>query len=295
MRELARGLGLAAVALLTVFAGLWLALSENGNATPTPSAPSAAAPTETLYVPSPILPSRTPIDAFALLQTQAPAASPTPCPMPVGWVKTTLAQGDTWVGLAATHGLSVGALLQANCLDHDSLFVGATVYLPVTTPTLAPTPVCGPPPGWVYYTVQSGDTLFALSLRYGLSLYDLRQANCLPGTAIKAGQNLFVPPGLSIVTATLALTNTATTTLTATTANSATAPATLTSAPATATSQPTATATTANPPSATMTETATLTETSLVTATTEAPSATPSESDTQANPSDTPTTPAPTP
>lgn len=62
-------------------------------------------------------------------------------------------------------------------------------------PTAAPSPqACGPPAGWVTYTVRSGDTLGRLSRAYGISVEQLRQANCLPGSnLIVAGQQLYVP------------------------------------------------------------------------------------------------------
>lgn len=273
MRELSRGLGLAIIALLTVLAGLWLAISESGQAFVTPVPPSQVGPTETLYVPSPVLPSRTPLDVIALVQTRAPTQNTTPCPQPAGWGPVTVGDGDTLVGISATHGLSLAELLQANCLDQDSTFVGAVVFVPLVTATLAPTPACGPPLGWVYYTVQPGDTLFALSLRYGVALYDLRQANCLPGTAIKAGQNLFVPPVL-IATITASPTNTLPPILTLTNTVMPSATATII-ASATATTPPSATV--ANTASATATNTATNTATATLAATTEAPSATASE------------------
>ena len=75
------------------------------------------------------------------------------------------------------------------------------------TPTLPPvvvvTPVpfrtavpCGRPYGWVAYTVQPGDSLYRLSLLYGVTIADLQQANCLgSSTVLHTGQILYVPPG----------------------------------------------------------------------------------------------------
>jgi len=269
-----------------------LALSENRNTPAATRTPGQPAPTETLYVPSPVVATGTLVDAFALLQTQAPAVSASPCTPPQGWVAETVSSGDTLVGMAARSGVSLAAVLQANCLAGDSTFVGAVIYLPLTTPTLAPTAACGPPLGWVFYTVQPGDTLFALSLRYGVAIYDLRQANCLPGVSITVGQNLYVPRVL-VNPGTATNTPIPTATLTSTVQPSATlVVASATSAPtvaATATSvQPSPTA------SETATATASATETATVAADTETATMTLAPSDTATTAvTETATTPAP--
>lgn len=76
------------------------------------------------------------------------------------------------------------------------------------TPMLSETPIreasatipptqgasCGPPPGWVLYTVQSGDTLYRLSRSVGVSVAEIQWANCLGNsTTIRNGQQLFLP------------------------------------------------------------------------------------------------------
>ncbi|WP_258361036.1 LysM peptidoglycan-binding domain-containing protein [Moorella sulfitireducens] len=43
------------------------------------------------------------------------------------------------------------------------------------------------------YTVQPGDTLYLIGLRYGISAWDLQQANNLSSTWIYPGQTLWVP------------------------------------------------------------------------------------------------------
>jgi LysM repeat protein len=65
-----------------------------------------------------------------------------------------------------------------------------------TTPTNTPSPTgtpCGPPFGWVIYTIQRGDTLFSIGQATGASVAQLKLANCLVGDRIDAGQRLFVP------------------------------------------------------------------------------------------------------
>lgn len=65
-----------------------------------------------------------------------------------------------------------------------------------TPPTNTPVASCGPPANWVTYTVQSGENLFRIGLRYGQSVAQMMQANCLESDRVQAGQVLHVPPGV---------------------------------------------------------------------------------------------------
>jgi membrane protease YdiL (CAAX protease family)/LysM repeat protein len=79
----------------------------------------------------------------------------------------------------------------------------ASETVPVATSTAAPSPtpvqspaatsVCSVPQGWVLYMVRSGDTLYALSLIFRITLAQLQNANCLTTTVIRPGQSLYVP------------------------------------------------------------------------------------------------------
>ncbi len=75
---------------------------------------------------------------------------------------------------------------------------------PPITNTAAPTvTTCAPPSGWVQgYTVRSGDTLYTVGLRYGVTGDALRVANCLVGDRILAGQLLWVPAQAPVDTST---------------------------------------------------------------------------------------------
>ena len=54
---------------------------------------------------------------------------------------------------------------------------------------------CNPPPGWVIYNVQPGNTLFSLARWTNITLEQLQQANCLNvnETLIYAGQPIYLP------------------------------------------------------------------------------------------------------
>jgi LysM repeat protein len=83
---------------------------------------------------------------------------------------------------------------------------------PTLTPSITPlageqtaTPSasgCPIPSGWVTYAIQSGDTMFSLARRFGLTVNDLAGANCIADPSnITAGQILYVPPGISVTPA----------------------------------------------------------------------------------------------
>ncbi len=160
------------------------------TATPMPLSPTPLPPSPT---PSPTaLPTLT-----ALAQTPTPLPSPTrtPCRPPADWIPYRVQPGDTAFRLATLAGISLPRFLEANCLRGPALFIGQRVYLPVHLPTPTPnlTP-CGPPSDWVLYTVQPGETLYRLAVRFQVPLYLLMQANCLTSPALTAGQRLYVPP-----------------------------------------------------------------------------------------------------
>lgn len=67
--------------------------------------------------------------------------------------------------------------------------------------TATPT-ACTPPKDWVPYVVEIGDTLFEIARTVGLRTDALRQANCLTGSNIQAGQTLYIPPNTGLMNTT---------------------------------------------------------------------------------------------
>ncbi len=175
-REIIGGLVLAILAACTVLGGLWLAVTENGlgflQSTPTSIAALTNVPSPTAFVPSAT--SSKAVTAIASIATATATSTPThtASPIPPTFTATVPASATASATLALTN-----------------------TPLPTDTPiqiTSSPTP-CGPPFAWVQYIVAPGDTLFQLSLRYGVSQQQLKTANCLPTTEIKYGQVLYVP------------------------------------------------------------------------------------------------------
>lgn len=218
--RLLKVIGLGALVLAAVVGSIWLSRIDRlmtahpapGSYTlPTPtlfptqrptkeaSEPEAAstsvASTEAPVTAEPveIQPSRTP--------PSTTVQEPEPCGVPTGWIAYTVRAGDTFYDLARQGQTNLQALLQGNCLTEvRALESGESIYLPAivqVTPTLA-APVCGAPPGWPIVIVKWGETLYALSVRYGTTVAALRRANCLSGDLVKAGDPLFVPPHIVV-------------------------------------------------------------------------------------------------
>lgn len=53
---------------------------------------------------------------------------------------------------------------------------------------------CVPAEGWVQYTVQPGETLYSIGLRYRATVTTMQRGNCLTSSTISAGQVILVPP-----------------------------------------------------------------------------------------------------
>ena len=70
------------------------------------------------------------------------------------------------------------------------------------TPTFMPSPTqtsplltnCIPPSGWMYITVQSGESLSSIAARYRITFEQLAEANCLSVQSLPPGYRVYVPP-----------------------------------------------------------------------------------------------------
>lgn len=185
LRPLLWGMVIALASFAFLMGSFSLSLAEGNMVGWTPTSPPTATG-EALTTPgdTPLPPPPSP--------TPSLPPPPTNCPPPAGWLPYVVQPGDTLASLAADYQLSSAELGQANCLLTSSLLPGVVVYVP---PVLTPTPVpCGPPTGWVTHVVRPGDTLYQLSQAYGVTVAELRQANCLTSSLIRTGQRLYVPP-----------------------------------------------------------------------------------------------------
>lgn len=194
-REILTGIIAALISIVILGGSLGLATIE-GNSTvasyfvetstptsyPTKIIMVTQRPGEPTYTPSPT-PSPSPTPTII---------PPTTCPPPTGWSAIVVQPGDTLDSIAQTYNTTKKVLKEANCLIGNILVPGTIIYVPgVPPPTNIP---CGPPPGWIYYIVKPGDTLYSIGRAHGVSVSQLQTANCMgSSTNIRVGQRLYVP------------------------------------------------------------------------------------------------------
>lgn len=129
--------------------------------------------------------------------SSTPASPPSPAvPAPAHEQgKTYLVQpGDTLFSIARRFGVSLGALAAANAIvDPTRIFAGQTLIIPGAG-ALAPSSAPEPPNTSRTHRVQTGENLFRIALRYGVTVQALAAANNLPDPRrISVGQVLVIP------------------------------------------------------------------------------------------------------
>lgn len=90
-------------------------------------------------------------------------------------------QGETLFSISRIYDVSVGDLRRWNRLDSDNLSEGQEILV-------------GPPQNEdaVIHTVEAGETLFAVSRQYGVTIAELQAWNNLEGTQLSPGQELTI-------------------------------------------------------------------------------------------------------
>lgn len=201
VKELLTGLIFSILSIVFFLGAASLSIVEGKMTEAQLSAFQATAP----QVQTPVtIPSPTPTRINQITPLPSPTftslPSPTPCPIPEGWVSYIVQQGDTINTLAELHQVEWEIVFSGNCLLSQELIPGTLLYLPpapvveeTPIPTLTPV-LCGPPTGWVPYTIKANDTLYLLSVYFGVSIYELQLANCMgTSTLIRTGDILYVP------------------------------------------------------------------------------------------------------
>lgn len=120
---------------------------------------------------------------------------------PAGAATYRVRPGDGLAGIAARHGVSLRALLDANGLTIDSVIIpDQRLVLPsgATQPSAAPASGAGAVSGGTSYTVRPGDSLSLIASRHGVSLGALLGSTGLTvDSLILPGQQLTLPAGAS--------------------------------------------------------------------------------------------------
>lgn len=117
--------------------------------------------------------------------------APTQTPSPTGKVTHVVQRGENLFRIALRYGTTAQAIASANGIANPSLiYVGQTLTIH-SSGTEPPSP----PAGETTYTVQPGDNLFRIALRYNISYLYLAQYNGIASPSnIYVGQVLRIPP-----------------------------------------------------------------------------------------------------
>lgn len=140
----------------------------------------------------------TPESSSALASTKVVAPTPTtvqtsaPTPVPTQTLLVhRVKPGDTISGISQFYDVSVTVILELNGIsDVDNIFVGQELRLPpdARLPPAATVPTT--------YRVQSGDTLSAIAVKFGVSIEDLLAANGMDDpNSIFEGQEIRLSSG----------------------------------------------------------------------------------------------------
>ncbi|WML44248.1 LysM peptidoglycan-binding domain-containing protein [Neobacillus sp. PS3-40] len=101
----------------------------------------------------------------------------------------TVKSGDSLSVIAKIYNTTVTDLKSINNLTTDLILIGQTLKIPVVQPQQ---PVPAPLPSQSTYTVKSGDSLFAITQNFHLTVADLKTFNGLVSDTIYVGQVLKV-------------------------------------------------------------------------------------------------------
>ena len=98
--------------------------------------------------------------------------------------------GDTLYSIANKLDTTVSELKKINDLTNNNLKIGQILKIPTKVVDVGDTEL---------YQVKSGDTLYSIANKYGISINELKTINNLDNNNLSIGQLLNVPSGLSLV------------------------------------------------------------------------------------------------
>ncbi len=129
-----------------------------------------------------------PVWAASALHIPPPSAGPT--------ATYVVRPGDTLFSIAARYHTNVATLAQLNGIVNPTMiYIGQSLTVPalVSSPSATATST---PAGDMVYTVQPGETLYRIAVRYGTTAWTLAAYNKLDSpSVIYAGQRLMIPSG----------------------------------------------------------------------------------------------------
>lgn len=100
--------------------------------------------------------------------------------------------GDTLWSIARKFGVTANELKEFNNLTSNLLTVGQVLQIPTPKAPVEPTPPVIPPSDNTY-TVASGDSLWSIARKFGVTVQELRNLNNLTSDLLSLGQVLLIP------------------------------------------------------------------------------------------------------
>jgi LysM repeat protein len=105
-------------------------------------------------------------------------------------------QGESLYSLAKKHNTTIDAIIKQNNLGGNGIKIGQKLILPNSTNVSAKTESPSTPTGTAVkarvHTVVKGESLYAITKKYGIMLQDLKAWNNINETNIQPGQKLVV-------------------------------------------------------------------------------------------------------
>ena len=96
--------------------------------------------------------------------------------------------GDNLFNIASRYGISSDELRKINNLSSDTLFIGQQLLVPTDSDVIDSNIT-----NYVDYRIVSGDTLYSIANRYGVSVDELKRINNLSSNSLSVGQVIKVP------------------------------------------------------------------------------------------------------
>ena len=96
-------------------------------------------------------------------------------------------RGETLTRIAQNYGVTVAAIMAANNLANDRIYVGQRLIIPATDGAAPATDAS------IIHVVQPGETLFTIGLKYNVRWPLIQAANNLNDARIYVGQRLTIP------------------------------------------------------------------------------------------------------
>lgn len=111
--------------------------------------------------------------------------------VPIGnYIEYVVKSGDTLYSIGKKYGYTIQELLDYNNLDNAILSIGQVIKIPTVSSDLEQT-------NYIEYTVKSGDNLYSIGRKYGVSDQELMNYNNLTSNLLSIGQVIKIPTSSS--------------------------------------------------------------------------------------------------